>query len=299
MRTAEPILWKHESRLAGAAQPYHRRRGLSMVVTLGLALPVAMVAWPHFGDAAKGWRDVIGTGGREAPLIRAPSGPIKVLPPAHAAVLETDAVRELLDGNPPLEVDVLQAPEEPIVPPPAAENPVADNDGAPAEPEGRDARPEELAVAALPREAAPPLAEEATQSPAEEATQSASEARLQLEPPPPIVRRAAFTKPQDEAAPRAKAPAAADETARAQAGSVYRIQVAALPTRAEAREVWDAHLRVHGNVLAALRPVIEQGETSTRRFFRVQAGDFQTLAEAQEACRQLAGEGAECVVVRR
>lgn len=268
-----------------------RRSGLNFVLAFAVALPSALVAWPHLGDAARGWRDVVETGGREPPLVLAPSGAIKVAPLQDTADRKTDSVREILAGEADVDVVLLGEPEQPILPPAAAETEAAETEADQPEAALEASRPERREQS----DATRPITAAASQD-----EPRRPDARLELESPPPIVRRAAFRERQEEVAETPPPVVRFHEAAGYQAGErVYRIQIAALPNESDARQTWANHRRAHMDLLGELQPVIEQGETGTYTFYRVQAGAFATLAEAQATCRKLAQRETECVVVRR
>ena len=266
----------------GTGNPASRaRRFFRSIASLSPALVVALVAWPHLGDAARGLGDLIRSGGREPPLIRAPQQPIKVTASTRGSDQPADPVRAMLDDRQGwiADVELLPEPEHPILVPPS-ERGVATTEP----PE------QETAVAA----AAPPPA-------AEPALDPSSRTRLELEPPPPLVKRRRSAPPDGATVATSsleivRASVSGEDDNR---GEVYRIQIAAMPSRAAADEVWQAQRAAHPHLLAGLRPVIEHVATGSHTFFRVQAGELTTLIRAKELCEALQQRDVDCVVVRR
>lgn len=273
-------------------------RGLRLLAACVPGLLLASVAWPHLDDATQGWSEVIRTGGREPPLIKAPAGPVKVLPLVDLARQQEDAVRQMLARDPSwqAESEVLPALEQPILAPTrsaveasvdvAAIDPVAPESG----PTADAART--AGVAAPSVEASRP---EGSSPPA-----WSSRGRLQLEPAPPLL-KVARRVPSYNDSERRSEPGAVTRTRNGDtlAEPGYRIQIAAMPSRDTAREVWEARRLAHEDLLGRLDPVIERAESSTQTFFRVQAGSFRDLDEAQQVCEQLGRRDTACVVVRR
>ncbi|QLC21256.1 hypothetical protein HFP51_03075 [Parasphingopyxis sp. CP4] len=74
----------------------------------------------------------------------------------------------------------------------------------------------------------------------------------------------------------------------------WRIQLGAFSERPRAEALW-RRLANQSSALAALQPYLVRAGTLTR----LQAGPFQTRAEAQRACRSAAQAGSECITVRR
>jgi hypothetical protein len=252
------------------------------------AAAVVVFAWPHLGDAARGLGEVIGHGARQPPLIKAPEQPIKVAASKGALDQQADAVREMLDGGQAwmADVELLPAVEEPILVPASTSG--ADPDDGSADP------------------GAPSFATAAVQPPALPEPEPSPAPRLQLEPPPPLVQRGGYTPPDDpaKAGPdRQIRPAIASRDAGSEdvgsEGEVYRIQIAAMPSRSSANQVWETQRVAQEDILGDLHPAIEQVETDTQTLFRVQAGSLPSLTAAQDLCEKLQQRDVACVVVRR
>jgi len=74
----------------------------------------------------------------------------------------------------------------------------------------------------------------------------------------------------------------------------WRIQLGAFSERPRAEALW-RRLANQSSALAALQPYLVRAGSLTR----LQAGPFQTRAEAQRACRAATQAGSECITVRR
>ena len=112
--------------------------------------------------------------------------------------------------------------------------------------------------------------------------------------PPPVATPA--PTPPPAAAPAPTPPAAAPAPAPAPAATTgdWRIQLGAFSERPRAEALW-RRLSSQSSALAALQPYLVRAGP----FTRLQAGPFQTRAEAQRACRAAAQAGSECITVRR
>lgn len=259
------------------------RRNLGVVGALAPVFVVALLAWPHLGDAARGLADVIGTGAREPPLIKAPTHPFKVAASTGAADQQADGVRAMLAGGQVWEagVDLLPSPEQPIL------VPASDQDGS--GDEGIADPGQSTSATADAQPAAQPQSELLAGS------------RLRLGPPPSLVRQGGYVRPDDatgSSPARVILPAAAGREAGVP-DAVYRVQIAAMPTRSAAHELWEAKRAAHTDILGDLRPVVEHVESGTHVFFRVQVGDLPTPAAAKDLCEELLRREVACVVIRR
>lgn len=78
----------------------------------------------------------------------------------------------------------------------------------------------------------------------------------------------------------------------------FRIQIGAMRTEEEARQVWESVRRKHGDVVAGKTMSISRVELGERGvFFRVYAGPLADRDAARDACAKLVRAGSGCLVV--
>ncbi len=78
----------------------------------------------------------------------------------------------------------------------------------------------------------------------------------------------------------------------------WRVQLASLADGASPQAEWQRLREIHPTLLTDRVLHVERVELDRGTFFRVQAGDFETSAAAQDVCNQLKGRGQDCLVVR-
>ncbi len=132
----------------------------------------------------------------------------------------------------------------------------------------------------------PPVQTPPVPTPAPVATAQADPAP----PPPPVFVPAPAPPTTTAASPPAPAPAPVPA---ARTGD-WRIQLGAFSERPRAEALW-RRVSSQSSALAALQPYLVRAGPYTR----LQAGPFQTRAEAQRACRAATQAGSECITVRR
>jgi len=122
----------------------------------------------------------------------------------------------------------------------------------------------------------------------------------QTQLPAPADPPAQDTAAEDAEAPPLPSPAPpppAQATSEAAAGPAFRVNLASLASRAEAEAERRALLAQHGGMLADLPLRIAQTERDKRTYYRLQAGRFQTAAEAKAACDRLQTGGLDCFIL--
>jgi hypothetical protein len=99
------------------------------------------------------------------------------------------------------------------------------------------------------------------------------------------------------APPAAPPPAAAPPAAAKPAGK-YRVQLAAVRTREEAKALAAKAQRDHAAVLASREPEIDQAVLGNMgSFYRLRFGPYATVQETQAVCAKLKGSGFDCMSV--
>lgn len=108
------------------------------------------------------------------------------------------------------------------------------------------------------------------------------------------------SRPQPQtAAPTGPTPASS-AGASGNAGSTYRIQLAALRSEAEAQSAWSQLSSRHRDLLAGQEHIVEKttlGALGT--FYRIQIGPFTDKKESTRLCSTLKSSGVDCFVVAR
>lgn len=106
--------------------------------------------------------------------------------------------------------------------------------------------------------------------------------------------------PTEISAPATTTGLAATDAARSPVpGGVFRVQLAAMRTRANARRAWQQLRSDLGGVLSGLEPHFEYVETDNGIFHRLQVGSFASAAAADSLCDELKQRSATCFVVQR
>lgn len=116
----------------------------------------------------------------------------------------------------------------------------------------------------------------------------------QAAPTPPPVATPVPAPPAATPAPVPAPSAATPAPAPAATTGDWRIQLGAFSQRPRAEALW-RRVSSQSSTLAALQPYLVRAGAITR----LQAGPFQTRAEAQRACRAATQAGSECITVRR
>ena len=93
--------------------------------------------------------------------------------------------------------------------------------------------------------------------------------------------------------------AATDAARSAAPDGVFRVQLAAMRTRADARRAWQQLKSDLGGVLSGLESHFEYAETDNGIFHRLQVGSFASAATADSLCDELKQLSASCFVVQR
>jgi cell division septation protein DedD len=219
-----------------------------------------------------------------APLLRAEASPIKLKPenPGGMEVLNQDKLvfdRLTPDLKEPLIERLLPPPETPL--PRPETRAVAGPSAAPAEAgkkTGEKAGGGPLKLAALPD---PP--EKTTIEKAEKVEKDEKSEKGEKSAPPSNV------GPSPKPA-KARAPAAEGR---------YRIQIAALRSKAAVRREWERLLRVHGELLKTYRLYVERVDLGARGvFFRLRVGPLPREQAARRLCAALTARKVPCVVVK-
>lgn len=98
-------------------------------------------------------------------------------------------------------------------------------------------------------------------------------------------------------APRPTPAAPAPSAPQPAPGGGYRIQIAALPSEAEAQATWKRLAAKHNSVLAGKQPIIQRTDLGTLGiFYRVQLGPYADQSESQRLCNDFKRSGLDCFV---
>lgn len=262
-----------------------RRWGLKLALLLLIAGGAAW-GWQRYGE--RYYRDLLGKGGEDVPLLRADAQPIKIKPEHPGGMPAPDRdklVYERLagEGKAPKVEHLLPPPEAPLpVPKPAAKL-----DSPPLEPRGA-AKPEAIPPPPPPAPPAKPDAgPQARPLPVVPTPRDVGEAK-RPEPAPP---------PPDPV--KAVAPAKKPE-APAEGASGFQIQLAAVRSQAQAESEWERVRRGNADIVGGLSLVVARADLGEARgvFFRVRAGPIGDEATARDLCARFAQRKIGCLVVR-
>jgi hypothetical protein len=114
----------------------------------------------------------------------------------------------------------------------------------------------------------------------------------------PEPKKAAAAETTEIKAPAVAPPAAKTTTVKA-VKAMFRIQISAHRSAARAAASWEKLRRAHGAIVGSLIPHTERADLGKRGiYFRVQAGNFKTAAEARAVCAKLKAKRQDCVIVR-
>lgn len=216
---------------------------------------------------------VADAGGGEVPYITAEAGPEKIRPQEAGGMdvpNQDIRVYNELTGSPaaPEAEILLPAPEDPLSPPAAAEDPAP------------------LQSAEIPSVPAPALDADPAAGSDEEPAQAPAAA------------------PDDEQAADASAvadtePAAGDEPVQAAAVTgAFRIQLAAVKSQDAARLGWQKMTKAHPDILGPLTlKVVKVDRGASGALYRLQAGPFADRVTAEAACGKLKQQRQDCLVV--
>jgi hypothetical protein len=114
----------------------------------------------------------------------------------------------------------------------------------------------------------------------------------------PRPKQAAAAETTETKASAVEPPAAKTATVKA-VKAMFRIQISAHRSAARAAASWERLRRAHGAIVGSLIPHTERADLGKRGiYFRVQAGNFKTAAEARAVCAKLKAKRQDCVIVR-
>lgn len=253
-----------------AFAPLSRRRrkrtGLSMIVVFMILLIAGgAAAW----FAVDRWWPADENG--EIPLVRAPSGPVKVKPddPGGMAVPNQDKLvydRMGTTGSVPEAERLLPPPETPLPAPKSAPIPAP------------SAIPEPPAAVAAPQTTQPPP----PQLPTSTATPQEVEA---VQPPPP--------------APPPPAPEVAAKPAAPRTGS-YKVQLVAVRSPEAANKEWERLRQRNSDLLAGMELSVTKADLGPDKgiYYRLRAGPLADEEAAKKLCAELTKRKIGCLVVR-
>ena len=77
----------------------------------------------------------------------------------------------------------------------------------------------------------------------------------------------------------------------------FLVQLASLPSRADAAEAWEIYRNRFANLIGDLRHRIDPAVINGERGFRLQIGPLPDYDDADDLCRRLMAEGGDCLVV--
>ena len=249
-----------------AARP-PRRRLFPLAGILVLAAAFAGALWYAYRAGVQAGSDSL------VPLITAEQGPVKVRPTEpgglevpHQNVLVYD--RFAPQQNKRVVEQLLPRPEEPIarsaipLPPPGAAEAAGSPGSDAASPD--PAAPIDEGVTRLPGEGAPPSGRDGQQ------------------PAPPT--SVAMLPPTSQPA----------------ASTGFRVQLAAVRSESEAREVWERLQKTYPGLLGTLQPQVARTDLGTGRgvYYRLQAGPLSEKTLAEMLCGSLKSRKVECLVVQ-
>ncbi|MBO6784862.1 MAG: SPOR domain-containing protein [Alphaproteobacteria bacterium] len=262
---------------------------------------IAAVGWFAFQEGQRSGAE------SAAPVVRAPDEPFKRKPenPGGLDVPHQDKLvfNRLAPGQ-------VQEPVERLLPPPE-------------EPAERPQPPEPAVTADAPApESAPEASTESVVAPAQPEPPAAApvtpvEAAPPPPPPPPPVDQAASTPPPSPpavsepeemqtsappAAPEPPIPEPEPEPERAAApqpapGGKWKVQMAAVSSRAAADTEWKRLQQKHNDLLGALSLNVQTVTLQKGTFHRIQAGPLADRAAASGLCGQLKSRNQACLVV--
>lgn len=259
------------------------------------ALAVAGIAVAGFGGVVAYGYLAYGDRGEHmpAPLVKADTRPLKIRPDDPGGLNVPHTNMEVFNAGrdqrtpgaapgSPAGREVLLPPPEPVLPKPAPAPTPA---------------PITLTPAAIPPTA--PLAAAPAAAPEPTLSGVASAVPYPAPLPPPaaptqrlVQRSAAAALGESASTPILQAP-------RPTAGAgAFRIQIGAMRTEEEARQVWESVRRKHVDVIAGKTMSISRVELAERGvFFRVYAGPLADRDAARDACTKLVRAGTGCLVV--
>lgn len=111
-------------------------------------------------------------------------------------------------------------------------------------------------------------------------------APVPVEEPKPAPAPVAKVEPKPEPKPApAPTPAAS--------GGNYKIQLGAVGSDAEARQLWNKITAKHGDVVKG-SPIVVKADVNGKTFYRVRASGFASADAAKKACATLSGRGQAC-----
>lgn len=80
----------------------------------------------------------------------------------------------------------------------------------------------------------------------------------------------------------------------------YRVQLGAFRAPAPATQAWNDIVRAHPTLITAMQHAIEKADLGARGiYYRLQAGDFQTVNDARSHCADFTAHNINCIVVSR
>lgn len=81
-------------------------------------------------------------------------------------------------------------------------------------------------------------------------------------------------------------------------GNGFRVQIAALPSVAEAKDYWRSMQSRHGDLLGGLALSLEEVLVKDKTYYRVRGGVLSDLAKAEALCGKLKTRGQACLVIK-
>lgn len=260
------------------------RRIVPMAVALVTLLAFATGMWFAYGQGVRKGLELT------PPLVRADTGPTKVVPVDPGGMVVPNQDKQVFDA-----VAAQPAPRvERLLP--AAEQPMAAPQPVAATPEVLPLVTATPAVSPVPVPAPPapvPVAD-ATPVPPREAVPVPRP--LVLTPPPVPTGATAPTVAANTPAPVVLRPPPAP--AAALPSGTYRIQLGAYGDSKAALDGWDKIRKRTPDLLQDLQPTVVIAEVNGRTVQRLQAGPVATAAAASQLCADLKAKGTDCLVVK-